>query len=79
LQNQARSHGPGPLSRIVWRDDSGEAPALAARFSRACRQRGLLLSDVQAVSFSHGQDDTDQILRVYRSVLEIAASGWGAR
>ncbi len=76
LSKVARSQGPGPLSRIVLRDGGpGAAPTLTERFRQACRERGLLLSDTQAVSFAHGQDDTDQILRVYRSVLELMATG----
>jgi glutamate-1-semialdehyde aminotransferase len=76
LGQMARSHGLGPLSRIVFADSvHGDGRSMTTRFVAACRDRGLWLSDVQAVSFSHGQEDTDQIQRIYRTVLESIATG----
>jgi len=53
--------------------DGFEDLALKSLFQQECLKRGILFTGIHNVSFSHTDDDINYTLRVYRTVMEIAA------
>ena len=59
---------------ITFNAQQGLDPlAVKSLFQQECLKRGVLFTGAQNVSASHGEAEVEQILRVYRTALEIVA------
>jgi glutamate-1-semialdehyde 2,1-aminomutase/spore coat polysaccharide biosynthesis protein SpsF len=70
-----RCIGLPPRTVVTFYDDSGrESFLIKSLFQQECLKRGVLFSGSHNLCFSHGDEDIDSTLRVYRSVMEIVGS-----
>ena len=70
LQGKTSCDGLPPRTVVQFSGPEQESLLLKSFFQQECLKRGLLFSGSQNPSFSHGNVEIEEILRVYRSVLE---------
>ncbi len=70
LQGKTSCDGLPPRTVVQFLGTEQESLLLKSFFQQECMKRGLLFSGAQNPSFSHGDAEVEEILRVYRSVLE---------
>lgn len=74
LESAASCVGFPPRTVVEFKGrDSEESLILKSFFQQECIKRGVLFTGSHLPSYCHGEAATDQILRVYRTVLEILA------
>lgn len=66
--------GLPPWTVIEFRDELGDSsPACKTLFQQECLKRGVLFGGYHVMSYSHGKQDVDDTLRVYRTAMEVLA------
>lgn len=66
--------GLPPRTMIDFRGkDQAQSLILKSLFQQECLKRGVLFTGAHNPSYSHGDSEVDQVLRVYRSAMEILA------
>ena len=66
--------GLAPRTVITFKDAQGaESLVYKSLFQQECFKRGIFFSGGQNICFSHGDQEIDRTLRVYRTALEILA------
>ncbi len=71
LQQTVECVGFPPRTVVQFRGkNEAESLALKSFFQQECFKRGVLFTGVHLPSVSHGEQEIDQVLRVYRSALE---------
>ncbi len=76
LESLVSCVGLAPRTVIQFKGKNEQESLLfKSLFQQECIRRGVLFTGAQNPSYSHGDQEVDQILRVYRSALEVLAQG----
>jgi glutamate-1-semialdehyde 2,1-aminomutase/spore coat polysaccharide biosynthesis protein SpsF len=74
VERRTRCIGLPPRTVALFEDErGGESLVLKSLFQQECLKRGVLFSGGHNLSLSHTHDDVDQMLRAYRSAMEVLA------
>jgi glutamate-1-semialdehyde aminotransferase/spore coat polysaccharide biosynthesis protein SpsF (cytidylyltransferase family) len=79
VAKHAECLGLPPRTAVSFKDAGGaESLELKSVFQQECLKRGVLFGGAHNLSFSHGPEDIDQTLRVYRSAFGVFSEAVGS-